>query len=121
MISSKGPLPNTRTMSPSWTIRHPRQYVIEKLQQHRVPHAPVRDLDEVINDKHMHARGSLQTIQHPEYGELTVQHSPMRYEGAPLIPLQPSSRLGADGRDVFVNWLGLQEAEFDELVQQGVL
>jgi formyl-CoA transferase len=104
-----------------WTIRHPRAYVVEKLQQYRVPHAPVRELDEVINDPHMHARGTLQNIQHPEYGELTIQHSPMRYEGVPLIPLKASSRLGADGRDVFVNWLGLPEPEFEALVKEGVL
>ena len=53
--------------------------------------------------------------------ELTVQHSPMRYGDVPLIPLKPSSRLGADGRDVFVNWLGLPQAEFDGLVKEGVL
>ena len=105
----------------SWTTRHPRQYVVEKLQQHRVPHAPVRELDEVINDKHMHARGTLQNIRHPEYGKLTVQHSPMRYDGVPLIPLKPSSKLGADGRDVFVNWLGLPQEEFEDLVKQKVL
>lgn len=105
----------------SWTIRHPRSYVVEKLQQHRVPHAPVRELDEVINDAHMHARGTLQNIEHPEYGPLTLQHSPMRYEGVPLVPLKASSRLGADGRDVFVNWLGLPESEFDALVKEGVL
>jgi formyl-CoA transferase len=105
----------------SWTIEHPRAYIVEKLRQHRVPHAPVRDLDEVMHDQHMHARGTLQDISHPEYGEMTVMHSPIRYEDVPLMPLTPSSALGADGREVFVKWLGVPEQEFEALRKEGVL
>jgi crotonobetainyl-CoA:carnitine CoA-transferase CaiB-like acyl-CoA transferase len=105
----------------AWTKQHPRDYVVKKLQENRVPHAPVRDMHEVITDPHMHARGTLQDIHHPEYGDITVQHSPMHYEGLPRMPLRPSSKSGADGRAVFVDWLGLPAAEFESLQQQGVL
>ncbi|MSQ51342.1 MAG: CoA transferase [Betaproteobacteria bacterium] len=104
-----------------WTVQHPRQHIVELLQQHRVPHAPVRDMQEVIRDPHMHARGTLQDIKHPEYGDITVQHSPMHYEGVERMPLRPSSKAGADGREVFVDWLGIPREEFDALVKQGVL
>ena len=98
-------------------LTHP----LHLLQQHRVPHAPVRDMQEVINDPHMHARGTLQNIRHPEYGDITVQHSPMHYEGVARMPLRPSSKAGADGRDVFVDWLGMPEKEYEALKEQGVL
>jgi formyl-CoA transferase len=104
-----------------WTVQHSRQHVVDLLQQHRVPHAPVRDMQEVINDPHMHARGTLQDITHPEYGDITVQHSPMHYEGVARMPLRPSSKVGADGREVFVDWLGIPGEEFDALVKRGVL
>ncbi len=104
-----------------WTIKHSRQYIVDKLQEFRVPHAPVRDMQEVINDPHMHARGTLQNIKHPEYGDITVQHSPMHYEGVARMPLRPSSRAGADGKQVFVDWLGISRKEFNALVKAGVL
>jgi formyl-CoA transferase len=104
-----------------WTVQHKRAHIVDLLQRHRVPHAPVRDMEEVINDPHMHARGTLQDIVHPEYGEITVQHSPMSYEGVPRIPLRPSSKAGADGREVFVDWLGLPAEQYEALKQQGII
>ena len=104
-----------------WTSGFPRNDLVEKLLRYRVPHAPVRDLSEVINDENMLARGSLQRITHPEFGDITVQHSPMRFGGVPLMPLRPSSKLGADRDLVFGEWLGLEPSELDELVKNGVL
>jgi CoA:oxalate CoA-transferase len=61
-----------------------------------VPCAPVRNLGEVLADRNMHARGSLQKIRHPDLGEVVLPHSPMRYEGSALCPLEPSRALGSD-------------------------
>lgn len=104
-----------------WTRQHTKAALVEILLANRVPHAPVRDLDEVINDPHMHERGSLQWIDHPEYGRIVVQNSPIRYEGLPPMPLAPSSPLGAQNRQVFCDWLGLSEQELDELDREGVV
>jgi CoA:oxalate CoA-transferase len=104
-----------------WTVRFDRQPLTELLLEHRVPHAPVRDLDEVINDPNMHARGSLQWIDHPEFGRIVVSHSPMRYDGTPLAPLRPSSRLGADNDAVYARWLGIRPEELEQLVSAGVV
>jgi formyl-CoA transferase len=104
-----------------WTRQRTKVELVEILLAHRVPHAPVRDLGEVVNDPHMHARGSLQTIDHPQYGRIVVQNSPIRYEGLPPMPLAPSSQLGAENRQVFCERLGLSEQEFDELTREGIV
>ena len=104
-----------------WTTKHKRQHIVALLQEYRVPHAPIRDMAEVINDPHMHARGTLQNIKHPQFGDITVQHSPMSYEGVPRMPLRPSSPAGGDGKAVFVDWMGLSEEEYEQLKHQGVL
>jgi formyl-CoA transferase len=104
-----------------WTSTHKRDDLVEKLLRHRVPHAPVRELSEVINDENMLARGSLQRIHHPEYGDITVQHSPMRFDGTQLVPLRPSSKLGAQREQVFVDWLGLDPSEVEDLAKSGIL
>lgn len=104
-----------------WTAQYPRQYLVDLLLQHRVPHAPVRDLQEVVNDPHMHARGSLQEINHPQFGKMTVQHSPIRYEGGDLMPLRPSRPLGADREAVFGDWLGIAADELADLKDRGIV
>lgn len=109
------------TLVGDWTKEFARQDLVALLLKHRVPHAPVRDLDEVVNDEHMHARGSLQVIDHPQFGRITVPHSPMRYAGTELIPLHPSSSLGAENEAVIVEWLGLSETEYRKLVEDGVV
>jgi formyl-CoA transferase len=93
-----------------WTRERTKHNVFETLMKHHVPCAPVRDLDEVMNDPNMHARGSLQWQNHPELGRIVVQHSPLRYAGAPLAQLTPSRLLGADTEAVLRERLGWSES-----------
>lgn len=79
-----------------WTGARSKEEAFGKLMAGGVPCAPVRTLSEVMEDENMHDRGSLQYQDHPELGRIVVQHSPLRYEGAPLTPLEPSHELGAD-------------------------
>lgn len=84
----------------AWTRGFAKQPLFELLMAHRVPCAPVRDLDEVVNDPHMHERGALQWQEHPTLGRIVVQHSPLRFLGSELRPLEPSHALGADAEAV---------------------
>jgi formyl-CoA transferase len=88
--------------------------------KHRVPCAPVRTLMEVVNDPHLHQRGMLQWIDHPEYGRIVVQSSPMRYDGAPQLVHEPSKKLGASNEDV-LGWLGVSADDIARLSKEGVI
>ena len=104
-----------------WTAGIRRDVLTELLRTHRVPHAPVRDLAEVVNDPNMHARGSLQWIDHPEYGRIVVPHSPIRFEGTPLVPLQPSARIGAQNAAVYHDWLGIAPADLEQMAKDEII
>ena len=58
-----------------------------------VSSAPVRDLDEVTNDPHLHERGMLQRMQHPQLGDVVLPNTPIRLHGAVEPPLEPSPAL----------------------------
>lgn len=105
----------------SWTRLHPKDEVAEKLLAASVPCAPVRELKEVVADRNMHARGSLQWIDHPDMGRIVVQHSPMTFEGTDRMPLEPSHRLGADNAAVYGDWLGRSAEELAALTRDGVI
>ena len=99
----------------AWTRGFAKLELAAMLRANRVPCAPIRELPEVVMDENMHARGSLQFIDHPEFGRIVVSHSPMRYDGTPLLPLQPSPRLGADTASVLRDVLGMSEADIERL------
>lgn len=104
-----------------FTQRFAKQALFELLLKHRVPCAPVRDLDEVVNDPHMLARRALQWIEHPELGRIPVQSSPLRFEGVDPLPIVPSRRLGEDNVAVYGDWLGLSRDAIATLEEQEVI
>ena len=104
-----------------FTAQHAKQALFDLLMQHRVPCAPVRNLDEVVNDAHMHARGALEWVEHPLYGRVCLMRSPLRFEGSEPLPIRPSGELGRDNQEVYGDWLGLSEAELAQLAQEGVI
>jgi crotonobetainyl-CoA:carnitine CoA-transferase CaiB-like acyl-CoA transferase len=58
----------------------------------------MRDLVEVMNDPHVHERGMLEWVEHPELGRITVPNSPLRFHGARPAKTLPSPRLGEQQR-----------------------
>ena len=91
----------------TWTAGFSKEELFALLMRHRVACAPVRSLDEVVNDPHMHERGSLQWQDHPDLGRIVVTHSPLRFKGSELRPLEPSRPLGADAETVLAERLDL--------------
>lgn len=105
----------------SFTARFDKQPLFERLMSHRVPCAPVRNLDDVVNDQHMHSRGALQWVDHPMYGRVCLMNSPLRFEGSQPLPIKPSGELGRDNEEVFGQWLGLDPTRLKQLVDEGVI
>jgi CoA:oxalate CoA-transferase len=105
----------------AFTIRFDKHELFQLLLEHRVPCAPVRTLNEVVNDPHLHERGMLHWIDHPELGRIVVQGSPMLYGGAARVEHQPSARLGAHNVEVLGGMLGLTGEEIGALEREGVI
>ncbi len=105
----------------AWTRTKPRDEAIAILRRHRVPSAPVRNLREVINDPHMHQRGMLEEIDHPDLGRITVPTSPLRYHGADRVATTPSPRVGQHNDKVYQEWLGLSADEVAKMKANGVI
>jgi crotonobetainyl-CoA:carnitine CoA-transferase CaiB-like acyl-CoA transferase len=105
----------------AWTRTLPRHELFAITRRHRVPSAPVRDLSEVANDQHMHARGMLEQIDHPDLGNIVVPGSPLRFHGADRVPTTPSPRIGQHNDEVYGKWLGLTPAEIDALRRDSVI
>ncbi|MBA4489598.1 CaiB/BaiF CoA-transferase family protein [Paracoccus sp. S1E-3] len=103
-----------------WTQVRTKSEVLATFARFKVPSAPVRDLIEVTNDPHMHERGMLRWIDHPEYGRICVPDSPIRLHGADPVPPVPSPRLGQHNREILAE-LGFSDAEAARLAADGVV
>jgi len=104
-----------------WTRTMTRDEVARRMLAAKVPCAPVRQLAEVMVDENMHARGSLQWIDHPELGRVVLPHSPLVFDGTPRRAIEPSLPLGASNEEVFGDWLGHSKARLEGLRAEGVI
>ena len=104
-----------------WSSRLTRNEIVEICRAHRVPCASVRDLLEVTEDRHLHARGMLRQIEHPEYGDILVHRSPLVLHEAATPEYIPSARLGQHNSEILSEYLGLSAGEIDALRRSGAI
>jgi CoA:oxalate CoA-transferase len=104
-----------------WTRTLPKMEVFARAKANRVPCAPVRTAPEVMHDPHMHERGMLADVEHPELGPITVPTTPLRLHGSAKPPMRPSPRIGEHNDEIYGTWLGLSAAEIAALKDEGVI
>jgi CoA:oxalate CoA-transferase len=105
----------------AWTSALSRAELQDLAQRHHFPCAPVRGLAEVVDDPHLHARGMLQRVAHPELGDVVLHHSPLRFEGVEPLPLEREPRLGQHTAEVLAEYLGVDADEFERLKAIGAV
>ena len=94
-----------------WSSTLGKEEVFRLSQVHRFPAAPVRDLHELSEDPHLHARGALQRVEHPVLGSIVLPHSPIRMAHLPLKPLTANPGLGEHSESVLRELLQLPDEE----------
>jgi crotonobetainyl-CoA:carnitine CoA-transferase CaiB-like acyl-CoA transferase len=104
-----------------WTRTLPKMEVFARTKALRIPCAPVRTAPEVMHDPHMHERGMLADIEHPELGPITVPTSPLRLHGLGRAPAAVSPMVGQHNAEVYGGWLGLAAGELAALKDEGVI
>jgi CoA:oxalate CoA-transferase len=111
----------TDALIAAWTSTLGKYEVFAIAKQRRIPLAPVRDVGEVMHDRHMHERGFLVEIDHDEIGPLVVPTSPLRFHDADKVATTPSPKLGQHNAEIYGAWLGLSAAEIAALEGDGVI
>jgi len=111
----------TNAIVMEWTSSHTKNEIAAAARKHRIPVAPVRNVDEVMVDEHMHARGALQWVEHPELGRVVMPTTPLRLHGAEVAAFRPSPRLGEHTADILSEILGLSAEDVSALKRDGVV
>jgi crotonobetainyl-CoA:carnitine CoA-transferase CaiB-like acyl-CoA transferase len=85
-----------------------------------IPHAPLHDLDSLIDDPHLAAVGLLQSVEHPTEGTLRVAGPAATWSKTPPSIRQYPPRLGEHGGEV-LREAGFSDGEVDALAAEGAL
>lgn len=105
----------------AWCGARSRDEAFNALSDARIPVAPVRDIEEVRTDPHMHERGMLEWRNHPDMGEIVLANSPIRFPEQGLNEIRFFPELGAHNEEIYSGLLGLSEGELNDLRQQEII
>lgn len=93
----------------------PSARLIEKLEQHNVPCAPVHDISGAVQEKHTRARNMLLDLAHPAYGAITATSLPI---AAVMRESHTPPPLHGEHTAEVLRELGRSQAEIDALLEE---
>ena len=108
-------------MIETWSSRLTRDEAFEAMREAKVPVAPVRNLEEVRTDPHLHERGMLNWMSHPTLGKIVLPSSPIRYSEYQRHEVDFFPEPGEHNEAIYLDQLGLSNEELDELRLAGVV
>lgn len=108
-------------MITAWTETRTQEEAVEAMREKKIPVAPVRNLDVVRNDPHMHERGMLRHMTHPDLGDVVLPRSPIRMSEFDMSELTFFPQPGSNSAEVLDDWLGMGPDEIAELTTAGVI
>ncbi len=103
-----------------WCAAHQSAYLLEQLDQARVPAGPIYNVEDMLADEHFNARGLFEKVE-IDGEELRIPAILPRLSRTPGATRWPGGELGRENREVLGGLLGLSDAQIDELRGAGVI
>ncbi len=103
-----------------WCAAHQSSYLLEQLDQARVPAGPIYNVEDMLADEHFNARGLFEKVE-IDGEELRIPAILPRLSRTPGATRWPGGELGRENREVLGGLLGLSDARIDELRGAGVI
>lgn len=104
-----------------WLMSHTKQEIFDICLENRIPFAPVRTIDEVVNDPHLKARGFFVEIDHPQAGKLKYPGLPYRFSNTPMQVTKRAPLLGEHNEAVLRDRLGYSKEDLAAVRTEGVI
>jgi formyl-CoA transferase len=104
-----------------WMARHTRAQALAAFEDHDAALAPLYDVSEFMDDEHVRARGSIATVDDPDWGPVRMQAVHPRMSETPgRIERTGAGKLGADNAEVY-GALGISDDELARLKETGAI
>ncbi|MDO8674238.1 MAG: CoA transferase [Dehalococcoidia bacterium] len=104
-----------------WLLQHTKAEIFKLLQDARVPAAPLRTVEEVVNDEHLQQRQFFVDVNQAEVGTLKYPGVCYQLSATPFVVERPSPRLGEHNEEVYCGQLGYAHSEIARLRREGAI
>lgn len=104
----------------AWTSGFDKHVLADRLSALGIPAEPVNDGRDVFTDPELIERGHYRPIEHSKLGKCDMPAPPLRFSDSDIRIGAPPN-LGEHNHAVFVDLLGMSEAEVRELSEAGAL
>jgi crotonobetainyl-CoA:carnitine CoA-transferase CaiB-like acyl-CoA transferase len=104
-----------------WFATTSEDEALHRLEEHRVPAAPVLAIEETMSHPHMRQRGTVRRVSDRILGEFEIPGSAYRFSEFPEDLKLEAPLLGEHNTEVLRDYLGYSEDRVAELEAQGVL
>jgi crotonobetainyl-CoA:carnitine CoA-transferase CaiB-like acyl-CoA transferase len=100
--------------------KHPSAELAERLERVRIPFAPLRRPDQLVDDPHLNASGQFVDTPLPGRGPVKLPKMPVRSTAFEFSLRRPAPQLGEHTREVLAEF-GLSTEEIDALASRRVI
>lgn len=104
-----------------WLMEHTREQIYRLCQEKKIPFTPVKQINEVLADRHLRERGYFVEIEHPQAGKLKYPGAPFKLSETPWGAERSAPLLGEHNKEIFCDRLGYTEQQLGELRKGGVI
>ncbi len=104
----------------TWTRARSKYDAMHHLASFGVPCSATLDTMELFTDPHLKERGLIQTLKHPEAGDVQVMGMPARLSDSE-VPLTPAPLYGEHTDEILRSLLQIDDVELNELRQSGII
>lgn len=97
------------------------EYWLDKLNERRIPCAPVNRFEHAVSDPQVQARNMIVTVKHPDGREIQMPGNPVKLSDTNDEIYTSPPLLGADTDDVLRDFAGMDGKQIAELRAAGVI
>lgn len=113
--------PELRALIEDWLGDLAVDVAVEQLMQAGVPASAIAEAADVFAGAQVAARGLLPQTIHPKLGAVHTMEQPVHFSGLTRGKPRPAPALGEHNTQILKGWLGLDEAEINDLAQENII
>lgn len=104
-----------------WLMKHTKEEIFKTSQDNRIPAAPIRTVEEVVNDAQFKAHGFFVEVDHSDAGKLKYPGACYHLSETPSSIRRPAPHLGEGNEEIFCRRLGYSREDLVALRRAGVI
>lgn len=104
-----------------WAIKYEQDELVELLVEKGIPCAPIQNVSDILQDKHLREREQIVDVTHPKVGNVSLSGVTIKLSETPGRIRYGVPLIGQHNDEVYLEDLGFDTKTYEELKSQGVI